>query len=42
MSKQDVEIIRDEATNAPVAGIVTNGSPFPDYTPPSWDEWFMG
>jgi dCMP deaminase len=40
--KQSVEIIYDEATNKPVAGIVTNGSPFPDYLPPAWDEWFMG
>lgn len=40
--KQSVEIIRDEETKKPVAGIVTNGSPFPDYNPPSWDEWFMG
>lgn len=42
MSNQKIEIIRDEETKAPVAGIVTNGVPFPDYTPPSWGEWFMG
>lgn len=41
MSKEQIEIVRDD--NAiPVAGIVKNGSPFPDYTPPSWDSWFMG
>lgn len=40
--KPSIEIVYDEATKNPVAGIVTNGSPFPDYTPPSWDDWFMG
>ena len=37
----EVEIIYDEATKLPVAGIV-HGSPFPNYRPPSWDAWFMG
>jgi dCMP deaminase len=39
---QKVELVRDEGTNQIVAGIVVNGSLFPDYLPPSWDNWFMG
>jgi len=42
MSDQTIKIITDEETQQPVAGIVTNGVPFPDYVPPSWDVWFMG
>ena len=37
----NVDIIKDDA-GIPRAGIVTDGQPFPDYSPPSWDEWFMG
>lgn len=43
MSKnQEIKLVHDEDTNQLVAGIVVNGSPFPDYVPPSWDVWFMG
>src|SRR4051812_24167372 len=33
--------IRDDSGNL-VAGIVEEGTPFPEYCPPAWDEWFMG
>jgi len=42
MKKQKIDIIRDQGSNVPIAGIVTDGAPFPDYMPPSWDAWFMG
>ncbi len=37
----NIDIIKDE-NQTPVAGIVSAGEPFPNYMPPSWDEWFMG
>jgi len=37
----NVDIIKDDG-GRPVAGIVTEGMSFDDYSPPAWDEWFMG
>jgi dCMP deaminase len=39
--RMNVKIIND-GNDTPVAGIVLEGTPFPDYIPPSWDDWFMG
>lgn len=38
---QEVKIITNSDGDT-VAGIVAKGIPFPEYTPPTWDVWFMG
>jgi dCMP deaminase len=41
--KKDMNVNVIKENDVPVAGIIEyGGKPFPDYSPPSWDTWFMG